>query len=94
MTGSRAAISTAIRTPPIIELALKYRLPAIYPWPEPATEKGGLIAFGADQAALHGQVAGYVAKILRGSKPADLPVAPPGREVFLGNTDRNRKSCA
>jgi hypothetical protein len=67
MTGSRAAISTAIGTPPIIELAPKYRLSAIYPWPEPATEKGSLIAFGADQAALHGQVAGYAAKILRGS---------------------------
>ena len=69
----------------IVDLALSYRLPAIYPWPEPATEKGGLIAFGADQAALYGQAAGYVAKILRGSKPADLPVAQPTKYQLVIN---------
>jgi putative ABC transport system substrate-binding protein len=69
----------------IIDLALRYRLPAIYPWPEPATEKGGLIAFGADQAALYGQAAGYVAKILRGSKPVDLPVAQPTKYQLVIN---------
>jgi putative tryptophan/tyrosine transport system substrate-binding protein len=69
----------------IIDLALMYRLPAIYPWPEPATEKGGLIAFGADQAALWGEAARYVAKILRGSKPADLPVAQPTKYQLVIN---------
>jgi putative tryptophan/tyrosine transport system substrate-binding protein len=69
----------------IIDRALRHRLPAIYPWPEPATEKGGLIAFGADQAALFIQVAGYVTKILRGSKPADLPVAQPTKYQLVIN---------
>jgi ABC-type uncharacterized transport system substrate-binding protein len=69
----------------IIDLALRYRLPAIYPWPEPATEKGGLIAFGADQTALFIQAAGYVAKILRGSKPVDLPVAQPTKYQLVIN---------
>ena len=58
----------------ITDLALRHRLPAIYPWRPLVTEEGGLIAFGADQAALHRQAAGYVAKILRGAKPGDLPV--------------------
>jgi putative ABC transport system substrate-binding protein len=60
-------------------------LPAIYPWQEPATEKGGLIAFGADQAALYIQAAGYVAKILRGSEPADLPVEQPTKYQLVIN---------
>jgi putative ABC transport system substrate-binding protein len=69
----------------IIDLALRYRLPAIYPWPEPAAEKGGLIAFGADQAALFREAAGYVAKILRGSKPPELPVAQPTKYQLVIN---------
>jgi putative ABC transport system substrate-binding protein len=69
----------------IIDLALRYRLPAIYPWPEPAAEKGGLIAFGADQAALFREAAGYVAKILRGSKPPDLPVQQPTKYQLVIN---------
>jgi putative tryptophan/tyrosine transport system substrate-binding protein len=60
-------------------------LPAIYPWSEPATERGGLIAFGADQAVLYRQAAGYVAKILRGSKPADLPVEQPTKYELVIN---------
>jgi putative ABC transport system substrate-binding protein len=69
----------------IIDLALRHRLPAIYPWQEPATQKGGLIAFGADQVALYRQAAGYVAKILRGSKPADLPVEQPTKFELVIN---------
>ena len=58
------------------ELAAKHRLPAIYDWRENA-EEGGLMAYGGNIAALFRRVAEYVDKILKGAKPADLPVEQP-----------------
>jgi putative ABC transport system substrate-binding protein len=69
----------------LTSLALRHRLPAMYPWLPSVTEEGGLIAFGADQAALHRQAAGYVAKILKGAKPADLPVEQPTKFELVIN---------
>jgi putative ABC transport system substrate-binding protein len=57
----------------IIELLLQKRLPAVYPNPIEARD-GGLIAYGADTEAIWRRGAVYVDKILRGAKPADLPV--------------------
>ena len=57
----------------IIELSRQKRLPTIYPNPIAARE-GGLIAFGIDAEPQYRRAAVYVDKILRGAKPADLPV--------------------
>ena len=57
----------------IVELAVKYRLPAIYPQKE-YVDEGGLMSYGADNTDLYRRAAVYVDKILKGAKPADLPV--------------------
>jgi ABC-type uncharacterized transport system substrate-binding protein len=60
----------------IIELAAKHRLPAIYQWREHA-EEGGLMAFGSNLAGLSRRMASYVDRILKGARPAELPVEQP-----------------
>jgi len=60
----------------IIELAARRRIPAVYEWPSIA-EDGGLMAYGPTFAELDGRVAAFVDRILRGAKPADLPVIQP-----------------
>ena len=57
-------------------LAAKLKLPMIYSTPEDA-DAGGLIAYGADIPGQYRQAATFVSKILRGAKPADLPVEQP-----------------
>ena len=57
----------------IIELAAQNRIPDVYYWREDAVE-GGLLAYGPDLADLNRRSATYVAKLLRGSKAADLPI--------------------
>ena len=57
----------------IVELAAKYRLPAIY-FQKEFIEEGGLMSYGADFDDLFRKSAHYVDKILKGTKPADLPV--------------------
>ena len=60
----------------IAELAAKHRLPAVYHWKE-YVEAGGLMSYGTDLADGFRRAAIYVDKILRGAKPADLPVEQP-----------------
>ena len=60
----------------IIAHTTALRLPAIYMWPD-HTELGALIAYGPPQTEVYRQVARMVAKVLRGTKPADLPVQQP-----------------
>jgi putative ABC transport system substrate-binding protein len=60
----------------IIERAATHRLPAIYEWKE-FVQSGGLIAYGADVCDIYRRAAGMVDKILKGAKPADLPVEQP-----------------
>jgi putative ABC transport system substrate-binding protein len=60
----------------IIALAERYRLPAVYFFPFFATE-GGLIAYGPDRIDMARRTAGYVDRILKGTKAADLPVQQP-----------------
>jgi putative tryptophan/tyrosine transport system substrate-binding protein len=68
----------------IIGLALKYRLPAIYPW-RPYVEEGGLMVYGPSLLDMHRRSAYYVDKILKGTKPADLPVEQPKKFELVIN---------
>jgi putative ABC transport system substrate-binding protein len=67
-----------------IYLAVKNRLPAICPWPEIVVE-GGLMTYGVSYNYLHRRAALYVDKILKGAKPADLPVEQPSKFEFVIN---------
>ena len=58
---------------PLAELALKHRLPGMFGTKE-NVEAGGLMSYGADLNDLHRRAALYIDKILKGTKPADLPV--------------------
>src|SRR5207253_706731 len=62
----------------IIALAARHRMPAVYRSREFVTG-GGLISYGPDLIDLFRQAAGYVDRILKGEKPADLPVQAPTR---------------
>lgn len=62
----------------IADLASNYRIPAVYAYSRFARE-GGLIAYGIDLIEQFGEAAAYVDHILRGKKPADLPVQAPTR---------------
>ncbi len=67
-----------------VELAVKNRLPAIYPFPE-YVEAGGLMTYGVSFIDLARRAATYVDKILKGAKPADLPVEQPTKFEFIIN---------
>jgi putative ABC transport system substrate-binding protein len=67
----------------IVELAGKYRLPAIYT--ANYVDEGGLMSYGADYTDLYRRAAGYVDKILKGAKPADLPVQQATKFEFIIN---------
>ncbi len=69
----------------IVDLAAQYRLPAIYPARFYA-ELGGLMSYGVDFVGLYRQAAGYVARILRGEKPGDLPIQQPTKFELVINT--------
>jgi len=60
----------------IIERAAELRLPAIYQWPETADE-GGMLGYGPSYLEVFRQRARMVARVLRGAKPADLPIEQP-----------------
>ena len=68
----------------IVELAGKYRLPAIYSQKE-YVDEGGLMSYGADYDDLYRRAAVYVDKILKGAKPADLPVQQATKFEFIIN---------
>ena len=68
----------------IIELAAKHRLPVIYSGAE-AAEAGGLMSYGPDIVDNYRRAATYVDKILKGAKPADLPVQQPMKFEFVIN---------
>ncbi|HWH81744.1 MAG TPA: ABC transporter substrate binding protein [Burkholderiaceae bacterium] len=63
-------------------LAAKHRLPAIYPFRETALA-GGLIAYGPNIPDMFRRSAGYVDKILRGAKAAELPIEQPTKFDFV-----------
>jgi len=68
----------------ITDLAAKNRLPAIYYAPE-FVEAGGLMSYGTSFPDLFRRAATYVDKILKGAKPADLPVEQPTKFEFIVN---------
>jgi putative ABC transport system substrate-binding protein len=68
----------------IVMLAAKWKLPAIYN-ESGFAQAGGLISYGADQIAQFRQCAGYVDRILRGEKPAELPVQAPTKYELVIN---------
>jgi putative ABC transport system substrate-binding protein len=68
----------------IAELAAKYGLPAIY-FQKEFVDEGGLMSYGADYDDLYRRAAVYVDKILKGAKPADLPVQQATKFEFVIN---------
>ena len=68
----------------IVELAGKYRFPTVYPQKE-YVDEGGLMFYGADYTDLYRRAAVYVDKILKGAKPADLPVQQATKFEFVIN---------
>ena len=68
----------------IVAPSAKSRLPAIYPEREYADD-GGLLAYGAEATDSFRQAAGYVEKILKGTKPGDLPIQQPTRFALVVN---------
>ncbi len=68
----------------IADLAIKHRLPAMFA-PKEFAEAGGLIAYGANVAQMYRRAARYIDKILKGAKPADLPVEEPTKYDLVLN---------
>ena len=81
VTGSGLA---AIHRKLIITLAARHKLPAVYPRRLYVTD-GGLICYGADRIDQFRRAAGYVDRILKGDKPADLPVQAPAKYELVIN---------
>jgi putative tryptophan/tyrosine transport system substrate-binding protein len=68
----------------IVELAVKHQLPAMYGFRE-FVDAGGLMAYGPDWPDLYRRAAGSIDKILKGAKPADIPVEQPTKFEFVIN---------
>ena len=69
----------------LVELAARHRLPTIYPQREFVAGSGGLMSYGADYRDQFRRAATFVDKILRGAKPADLPVEQPTKFELVVN---------
>jgi putative ABC transport system substrate-binding protein len=85
-------VSDCVRVPAeeIIEIAAKSRLPAIYPYSH-FVKKGGLMSYGANQKESFRRAADFVAKILKGANPAELPVEQPTRFELVINLKTARQ---
>ena len=82
ITSAGGIISTQQRQ--VLDFAAKNRLPAMYPNSE-YVEAGGLMSYGPSQTDLLRRAADFVDKILKGAKPADIPVEQPTKFEFLVN---------
>jgi putative ABC transport system substrate-binding protein len=74
----------------IIDLTAKNRLPAVYP-STPYAEAGGLMSYGPDIVDNNRRAAVYVDKILKGTKPAELPVQQPMKFEFVINLNTTKQ---
>lgn len=93
-TNAVKARSTALAVTPmvlagthrakLVELAVKHRLPAMY-YRDTFVESGGLMSYGPDLADHYKRAAEYIEKILKGTKPAELPVEQPKKFEFIVN---------
>jgi putative ABC transport system substrate-binding protein len=81
VTGSAAAI---VHRELVATLAARHRLPAVYPG-RYSVAAGGLISYGPDLVDQYRRAAGYVDRILKGKKPADLPVQAPTKYELVVN---------
>jgi putative tryptophan/tyrosine transport system substrate-binding protein len=79
-----ASAPAAVHRELIIASAARHRLPAVYPYPFFASS-GGLISYGPDTIEQYRRAASYVDRILRGEKPADLPVQAPTKYELVIN---------
>jgi putative ABC transport system substrate-binding protein len=77
-------VFTAMHRPAIITQAAVSRVPTVFPWRFGATD-GGLVSYGVDVSDLHRRAADYVDRILKGAKPADLPVQQPTKFELVIN---------
>jgi ABC-type uncharacterized transport system substrate-binding protein len=77
-------VSTANNRDLIIALAARHRLPAVYPYRYFAAS-GGLFSYGSDVADVFRRAASYVDRVLKGAKPADLPVMQPSKFELVIN---------
>jgi putative ABC transport system substrate-binding protein len=75
---------TALHRQLIVDLAARHRLPVVYPYRYFAT-RGGLVSYGLDNIDLFRRAAGYVDRILKGEKPADMPVQAPTKYELVIN---------
>ena len=81
VTGSAQAV---IHRQSIIKLAESHKLPAVY-FQRMFAKEGGLISYGPDFTDQFRRAAGYVDRILKGEKPADLPVQSPTKYELVIN---------
>jgi putative ABC transport system substrate-binding protein len=91
MTRARADALTVLQGPMfvnerrrLVDLAAKNRLPAVYPWRD-GVDAGGLMSYGPNLADSFRRVATYVDRILKGTKPGDLPVEQPTKFELVIN---------
>jgi putative ABC transport system substrate-binding protein len=77
-------VFTAVHRPAIIAQAAASRVPTVFPWRFGAID-GGLVSYGVDVTDLHRRAADYVDRILKGAKPADLPVQQPTKFELVIN---------
>src|SRR5262249_5716856 len=84
---------TATHRQSIIALAARHRLPAVYP-ARYFVASGGLMSYGIELLETYRQAASYVDRILKGEKPADLPVQAPTKYELVINQNTAKAACA